>query len=108
MTDILRQVTQGDTGTLYKVGVTGDPVLSDAPVYTCSLSVPSAVPPISRAVVTLLDADTRFAVQLTTAETALLAPNVRHTMAIEVLNASLVPEFKVETFVEFYVKKQVI
>lgn len=109
MTDELRQITQGNTGTLYKVGVKGCPDLSlGAPDYTCSISVPSAVPPLARAVTLLIDADTRFAVQLSPAETLTLQSEQKHSMAIEVKNPLLTPPFTLETSVEFYVKPQVI
>ena len=109
MPDKLREITQGNTGTLYKVGVSGVPDLSiGSPDYTCNISVLTGVPPIARAVTTLVDANTRFAVQLTPAETELLAPCAKHVMAIEINNTSLAPPFKVETSVEFWVKEQLI
>ena len=104
--DILREIVQGNTGTLYKVGVTDSPSL--AVNYTCNISVPSAVPPIARPVTTLLDADTRFAVQLTTDETTTLAPCEKHMMHIEIRNVVLIPEFRIEAIVEFWVLEQAI
>jgi hypothetical protein len=105
----LKEIVQGNTGTLYKVGVVGDPDLSaGGPDYTCNISIPSAIPPITRAVTVLVDTNTRFAVQLTPAETLLLAACDKHKMAIEVQNTTLTPIFNVETSVEFYVKEQVI
>ena len=109
MADILREIVQGNTGTLYKEGVKGCPDLSEgAPDYTCKLSVPSAGTPIARSVTTLIDANTRFAVQLTRAETTDLAADTRHTMYIEIENLLLIPIFTIETSVEFFVKPQVI
>jgi len=102
-------IKQGNTGTLYKVGVVGDPDLSvGGPDYTCTLAVPSAVPPISRATTTLLDNNTRFGVQLTPAETLTLEPGRTHILAVEINNTFLTPAFKVETHIEFYVAPQLI
>ena len=102
----LKQIVQGNLGTLYKVGVTGDPILP--PNYTCQISVPTAVPPISRVVTDLLESDTRFAIQLTPAETSTLAANQRHKIHFEIANPTLTPEFKIEDSVEFWVTAQVI
>jgi len=105
----IKTIKQGNTGTLYKVGVSGDPDLSvGGPDYTCTLAVPSAVPPISRAVTTLVDLNTRFACQLTPAETATLEAGQHHIMAVEVVNTFLTPEFRVETHIEFNVGEQLI
>ena len=109
MSNETKVIKQGNTGTLYKVGVVGDPDLSvGGPDYTCVLAVPSAVPPISRAVTVLLDTNTRFACQLTPAESATLEPNRTHIMAVEITNTFLTPVFNVETHIEFYVAPQLI
>ena len=106
MSTKLQRITQGNTGTLYKVGVEGNPALT--PDYTCVLSVPSAVPPISRPVTIIIENDTRFAVQLTPAETATLANNQSHVMAVQVTNTTTTPVFIVETPIEFWVAPQLI
>ena len=107
MTTERKTIVQGNTGTLYKVGVQGNPDLSaGGPDYTCNISVPSAVPPIARAVTVLLENNTRFAVQLTPIETETLQHSRTHTLAVEVANATTTPPFKVETPIEFFVKPQ--
>lgn len=109
MTDDIKTIRKGNTGTLYKVGVEGDPDLSvGSPDYTCTLAVPSAQPPISRAVTTLVDGNKRFACQLTPAETDTLEPGRTHIMAVEIVNTFLTPEFRVETHIEFRVEPDLI
>lgn len=109
MSDMLREIVQGNTGTLYKIGVKGCPDLTEGgPDYTCHIEVASAVPPITRTITDLLDGNTRFAVQLTPAETELCAACEKHILAVEIRNNTLIPAFKVETLLEFWVNEQVI
>ena len=108
MSDV-KIIKQGNTGTLYKIGVVGDPDLSaGGPDYTCQIKVPTAEPVIDRAVTTLADANTRFAVQLTPAETDTLAPNYKHVLYVQIENLTLTPVFRVEKAIEFWVERQAI
>ena len=111
-----RRIKQGNTGPLWRVGVQsydaeGVPipgVYEDLSVnYACTVAVPTATPAISRPVTALSADNTRFLVQLTPAETETLTEQ-KHTVAIEVVNNTTTPPFKVETHVDLLVDDDLI
>jgi len=111
-----KRIKQGNTGPLWRVGVQSydangvaiSGVFENLSVnYTCTLAVPTAAPPISRAVSALSADNTRFLAQLTPSETGTLAEG-QHTAAIEVANATTTPPYKVEVHVELLVEEQLI
>lgn len=113
-----KRIKQGNVGPLWRVGVqsydtNGLPIDGQyedlSTNYTCKISVPSASTPIVARPVTRLSADnTRFLVQLAPVDTDLLAADTKHTVAIEVANDQLTPEFKIEVHVDLVVDEDLI
>jgi hypothetical protein len=108
-------IKQGDVGPIWRVGVdeidgnglpTGNLVDLSAVGWACQVKVPSASTPIDRAVTALSTDNFRFLVQLTPAETALLAPKEAHVVAIQLENATLTPPFEKETHITLDVEEQ--
>lgn len=109
-------IRQGNTGPKYRIGVPsfdvdGLPVANtfeDLSVnYTCTISVPTASPAISRAVTARSSDDFRFLAQLTPAETLTMAVGT-HQVAIEVNDTTATPPFRVETHLRIKIEMQVI
>jgi len=112
----LTAIKQGDIGPIWRIGIleldadgvaTGALVDLSAGGWTCTVAVPTASTPISRAVTDLSTDNFRFLVQLTPAETALLEPE-KHVIAIQVDNATLTPPFTKEKHTELVVEDQII
>lgn len=109
-------IKQGDIGPIWRVGIleldadgvpTGALVDLSAAGWTCTVAVPSASTPISRAVTDLSTDNFRFLVQLTPTETDLLDAE-KHIVAIELNNDTLTPPFTKEKHVELVVEDQMI
>ena len=109
-------IKQGDTGPIWRVGIleldadgvpTGSLIDLSAPGWNCTVAVPSASVPISRAVTDLSTDNFRFLVQLTPAETALLEAE-KHVVAIQLDNATLTPPFTKERHVDLVVEDEII
>jgi hypothetical protein len=110
-------IKQGDISPIWRVGVneldadgvpTGNLIDLSGAGWACTVAVPSASTPISRNVTDLSTDNFRFLVQLTPAETALLAPGTAHLVAIQIENPNLAPAFSKEKHVELEVQEQVI
>ncbi len=110
------QVVKGNISPIWRVGVPsidvdGQEVSGEyedlSSNYTCTVAVPDATPAIERAV-TLLSSDNKYyLVQLTPAEMATL-PVGLVTVAIEVKNTVVSPEYAVEAHVKMKIIDQLI
>lgn len=111
------RIKQGNTGPLWLVGVkerdadgqeTGNLIDITGADWVCTVACTTAVPPLSRVEPNETADNTRFMVQLTPTETLTLSAGGAHTIAIEVVNSTLSPPFKVESHVDLVVDAQEI
>ena len=109
------RIKQGNTGPLWRVGVkerdadgnlTGNYV--DLTNYTCQVACLTASPPIDRPETNMSSDDQRFLVQLTPAETATMEASKTHTVAVEIENTNLTPEFNIEVHLDLQVDPSII